>query len=131
MPAPTRRQGTAKGADFEDALEERLGVMARGLGDLVERTGAEGGDAMTSKKGDLVITIDPTRTRGAELRIVVEAKDRSMPLGRMTHELAEARVNRSAAVALAVFTPHTAPTSVSPFAMVGPDVFATYDPRDR
>ena len=38
-------------------------------------------------------------------------------------------MNRSAAVALAVFTPRTAPTSVSPLAMVGPDVYATYDPE--
>ena len=51
-----------------------------------------------------------------------------MPLGRMATELADARSNRSAAVALAVFTPHTAPASVAPLAMVGPDVFATYDP---
>ena len=127
--AEERARGTAKGADFEAALEERLGAMAQGLGDLVERTGADGGDAMTSKKGDLVITIDPTRTRGTSLRIVVEAKDRPMPLGRMTKELAEARVNRSAAIAMAVFTPHTAPTAVAPLALVGPDVFATYDPE--
>jgi hypothetical protein len=127
--AEERARGTAKGADFEDALEERLGAMARGLGDLVELTGTGGGDAMTSKKGDLVITIDPTRTRGVTLRIVVEAKDRPMPLGRMTAELAEARANRSAAVALAVFTPHTAPASVTPLAMVGPDVYATYAPE--
>jgi hypothetical protein len=52
-----------------------------------------------------------------------------MPLGRMSAELAEARANRSAAVALAVFTPHTAPASVTPLAMVGPDVYATYDPE--
>jgi hypothetical protein len=127
--AEERARGTAKGADFEDALEERLGAMARGLGDLVELTGTGGGDAMTSKKGDLVITIDPTRTRGVTLRIVVEAKDRPMPLGRMSAELAAARSNRSAAVALAVFTPHTAPASVTPLAMVGPDVYATYDPE--
>jgi hypothetical protein len=127
--AEERAKGTAKGADFEDALEERLGTMARGLGDLLELTGTEGGDAMRSKKGDLVITIDPTRTRGKTLRIVVEAKDRSMPLGRMAMELAEARANRSAAIALAVFTPHSAPTSVTPLALVGPDVYATYDPQ--
>ena len=127
--AEERARGTAKGADFEDALEARLGELARGQGDYVERTGAEGGDAMTSKKGDLVITIDPTRTRGTSLRIVVEAKDRAMPLGRMTKELAAARLNRSAAVALAVFTPHTAPASIAPLAMIGPDVFATYDPE--
>jgi len=127
--AEERAKGTAKGADFEDALEIRLGAMARGLGDLVELCGTEGGDAMLSKKGDLVITIDPSRTRGTTLRIVVEAKDRSMPLNRMTNELADARVNRSAAVALAVFTPHSAPSSVSPFALFGQDVYATYDPE--
>jgi hypothetical protein len=127
--AEERAKGTAKGADFEDALEMRLGEMARGLGDMVELTGAEGGDAVRSKKGDLVITVDPSRTRGAVLRIVVEAKDRQMPLGRMRDELAEARVNRSAAVALAVFTPRSAPTSVAPLALVGSDVFATYDPE--
>jgi hypothetical protein len=127
--AEERAKGTAKGADFEEALEERLAVMARGLGDLVELTGAEGGDAMTSKRGDLVITVDPTRTRGVTLRIVVEAKDRSMPLARMARELADARVNRSAAVALAVFTPHTAPISIAPLAMIGPDVYAIYDPE--
>ena len=52
-----------------------------------------------------------------------------MPLGRMTKELAEARVNRSAAIAMAVFTPHTAPTAITPLALVGSDVFATYDPE--
>jgi hypothetical protein len=45
----------------------------------------------------------------------------------MTKELAEARENRSAVVALAVFTPETAQASVSPLALVGPDVFAIYD----
>jgi hypothetical protein len=125
--AEERARGTAKGIEFEDALEQRLGAIARGLGDLVERTGTEGGDAIRSKKGDFVVTIDPTRTRGSDLRLVVEAKDRPMPLGRMTQELSEARANRSAAVALAIFTPETAPASVAPLAMVGSDVFATYD----
>ena len=127
--ADERAKGTAKGADFEEALEERLGAMARGMGDLVELCGTEGGDAMLSKKGDLVITIDPSRTRGTTLRIVVEAKDRSMPLNRMTNELAAARVNRSAVVSLAVFTPHSAPSSIAPFALFGQDVYATYDPE--
>jgi hypothetical protein len=127
--AEERAKGTAKGADFEEALEERLGAMARGMGDQVELCGTEGGDAMLSKKGDLVITIDPSRTRGTNLRIVVEAKDRSMPLNRMTNELAAARVNRSAVVSLAVFTPHSAPSSISPFALFGQDVYATYDPE--
>lgn len=126
--AEERARGTAKGTEFEDRLEERLSALAHGMGDLLERTGTDGGDAITSKKGDFVITIDRGRTRGADLRVVVEAKDRSVALRRFTDELAEARENRSAAVALAVFTPHTAPASVAPLAMVGSDVFATYDP---
>ena len=82
--AEERAQGTAKGADFEAALEERLGALAQGLGDLVERTGTDGGDAMTSKKGDLVITIDPTRTRGHEPPHRGRGQGPPMPLGRMT-----------------------------------------------
>ena len=34
-----RAKSTAKGADFEDLLEAMLGDIARGPGDLVERTG--------------------------------------------------------------------------------------------
>jgi hypothetical protein len=127
--AEERAKGTAKGADFEDALEEQLGGLARGAGDLVERTGAEAGDALRSKKGDFVIGVDPSRTRGVDLRIVVEAKDRTVPMRRFAAELAEARENRRAAVALAVFTPAGAPSGVAPLALIGSDVFCVYDPE--
>ena len=53
-----------------------------------------------------------------------------MPLGRMTTELAEARANRSAAIALAVFTPHSAPRPrCRRWRSFGQDVYATYDPE--
>jgi hypothetical protein len=125
--AEERAKGTAKGGDFEDALETRLAEMARHQGDLLERTGTDAGDALRSKKGDFVLGIDPSRTRGVDLRVVIEAKDRSVSLRRFGAELAEARENRRAAVALAVFTPQTAPSGVAPLALIGSDVYCVFD----
>jgi hypothetical protein len=127
--AEERAKGTAKGGDFEDALETRLAEMARHQGDLLERTGTDAGDALRSKKGDFVLGIDPSRTRGVDLRVVIEAKDRSVSLRRFGAELAEARENRRAAVALAIFTPQSAPTGVAPLALIGSDVYCVYDPE--
>lgn len=127
--AEERANGTAKGIDFEDALEARLADMARNQGDLLERTATGAGDSLRSKKGDFVLGIDPSRTRGVDLRVVIEAKDRSVSLRRFSAELADARENRRAAVALAVFTPQSAPTSVAPLALIGSDVFCVYDPE--
>src|SRR3970040_109115 len=56
-----RARGTAKGIEFEDALAERLAALSRGTGDFLERTGTDAGDALRSKKGDFVLTIDPSR----------------------------------------------------------------------
>ena len=125
--AEERARGTAKGVEFEDALEERLGELARGVGDYLERTGNEAGDALRSKKGDFVLTIDPSRTPGRELRVVIEAKDRSLSRRILAEELTAARTNRGAAVALAVFTPEHAPSGIAPFALVGSDLYAVYD----
>jgi hypothetical protein len=127
--AEERANGAAKGIDFEDALETRLAHMARNQGDLLERTGTDAGDSLRSKKGDFVLGIDPSRTRGVDLRVVIEAKDRSVSLRRFSAELAEARENRRAAVALAIFTPQSAPTSVAPLALIGSDVYCVYDPE--
>jgi len=127
--AEERAKGTAKGGDFEDALEERLAAFARGAGDALERTATETGDALRSRKGDFVVTIDPSRTRGAELRIVVEAKDRPVSRRAIAEELNAARTNRGAVAALAVFTPPHAPPGTAPFSMVGSDVFAVFDPE--
>jgi hypothetical protein len=127
--ADERARGTAKGVEFEDAVEVGLAALAHGVGYVLERTGTEAGDALRSKKGDFVLTIDPSRTAGRELRVVIEVKDRAMPRRAMAEELTAARANRGAAVAMAVFTPEHAPTGVSPFALVGTDVYAVYDPE--
>jgi hypothetical protein len=125
-----RAKSTAKGADFEDLLEVELGRIARGAGDLIDRTGLETGTGVRSKKGDFVITLDPVVSNGSELRIVVEAKDRALSMRAARDELREARDNRGAAVGLMVFTPAHAPASIDPFTVVGEDVYCVIDPAN-
>ena len=123
-----RARSAAKGIDFEDLLDAMLGDIARGSGDIVDRTTLEAGTLMRSKKGDFVLTIDPTVARGCDLRVVIEAKDRPMSTRQMRDELREARENRGAAVAVVVFTPAHAPRGVAPFTIAGGDVYCVIDP---
>ncbi len=76
-----------------------------------------------------MVTVDAQATRGHDLRVVVEAKDRPMSTRAMRDELREARENRGAAVALAVFTPAHAPAGIAPFTLVGQDVYCVIDPE--
>ncbi|HEX8939198.1 MAG TPA: hypothetical protein VF763_03455 [Candidatus Limnocylindrales bacterium] len=126
--AGERAKSAAKGADLEALVEAALADIARGSGDLVERTATETGAVMGSKKGDFVVTVDPGRTGGADLRVVVECKDRAVSGRVMRDELREARTNRSAAVALVVFTPAHAPTGIAPFDVRAGDVYCVLDP---
>jgi hypothetical protein len=123
-----RARSAAKGGDFEDILEAMLCDTARGGGDLVERTGTETGELLRSKKGDFVVTVDPARTGGADLRVVVEAKDRGMSIRSIREELREAKENRAAAVGLVIFTPAHAPTGIAPFDVRAGDVYCVIDP---
>ena len=123
-----RAKSAAKGADFEELLEGMLGEIARGAGDLLDRTGLETGTLLKSKKGDFVLTLDQRVARGCDVRVVIEAKDRPMSMRAMRDELREARENRGAAMAVAVFTPAHAPTGVAPFTVIGGDVYCVVDP---
>ncbi|OGO58702.1 MAG: hypothetical protein A2V85_00080 [Chloroflexi bacterium RBG_16_72_14] len=127
--AEERARSTAKGGDFEDLLEGMLGKLARAAGDLLDRTGTETGSMLGSKKGDFVLTLDARLTRGADVRVVLEAKDRTMSPRQMREELREARQNRGAAVGVAVWTPAHAPAGIAPFAMLGDDVHVVVDPE--
>ena len=123
-----RARSTVKGADFEDLLHGMLGELARGAGDLLDRTGTETGTLLKSKKGDFVIALDGRLTGGADVRLVVEAKDRPMSMRAIRDELREARENRGAAIAMAVFSAAHAPTGIAPFALIGDDVYCVIDP---
>jgi hypothetical protein len=124
-----RAKSAAKGADFEDLLEALLADITRGAGDLLDRTGGETGDVMRSKKGDFVLTVNDGLARGADLRVVVEAKDRAISGREMREELREAKANRSACVALVVFTPKHAPSGIAPFDVRAGDVYCVVDPE--
>ncbi len=126
--AAERAKSAAKGFDFEDVLEQLLGEISAGLGDAVERTGTLPGETIKAKKGDFLLTVDPSRTRGADLRVVIESKDRAMSTRQVIEELAAARQNRSAQAAVIVFTPQHAPANVDPLAIVGRDVWCVMDP---
>jgi hypothetical protein len=125
-----RAKSSAKGADFEDLLETFLAELARGSGDLLDRTGGEAGGVLRSKKGDFVLTLNPALTGGAEVRVVVEVKDRAMSGRAMRDELREAKENRAAAVGLVVFTPAHAPAGIAPFDVRAGDVYCVVDPAD-
>ena len=126
--ATERARSSAKGGDFEAFLEGMLAELARGAGDLVDRTADEAGAVARSKKGDFVLTVNPSLTRGADLRVVIEAKDRAMSGRGMRDELREAKANRSAAVGLVVFTPAHAPAGIAPFDVRAGDVYCVLDP---
>jgi hypothetical protein len=123
-----RARSAAKGGDFEDLLEAMLSDLARGAGDLLDRTGTDAGALMKSKKGDFVLTLDARVARGCDVKVVIEAKDRPMSMRAMRDELREAKENRGAAVAVVVFTPGHAPSGVAPFNLVGDDVYCVIDP---
>jgi hypothetical protein len=124
-----RARSAAKGADFEALLGHMLGEIARGAGDMLDVTGLEAGAVLKSKKGDFVLTVDARVARGCDLKVVIEAKDRPMSMRAMRDELREARENRGAAIAVAVFTPAHAPAGIAPFSIVGEDVYCVIDPE--
>ena len=126
--ASERARGSAKGVDFEGLIEGLLGELARGSGDILERTGTETGATMSSKKGDFVLMLNPEVASGAELRVVVECKDRYVSGRGMRDELREAKANRDAAIALVVFTPAHAPAGIAPFDVRAGDVYCVVDP---
>ena len=123
-----RARSAAKGTDFENLLEGLLNAAVHGTGDAVERTGVIAGDVMRSKKGDFLLTIDPQTCGGADLRVVVEAKDRGLSWRQIREELEAAKQNRTAAVAVAVFTPAHAPSGVAPFDVRFGHVLCVVDP---
>ena len=126
--ATERSRSAAKGGDFEDLLEQLLSEQARGAGDLLDRTGTDAGSTLKSRKGDFVLTLNPDITRRADVRVVIEAKDRRMSGREMREELRDAKTNRSACVALVVFTAAHAPTGIAPFDIRAGDVYCVLDP---
>jgi len=121
--AAERARSAAKGADFEATVGGLLAELARGAGDLLDRTSDEAGAELRSKKGDFLLTLDGRLSRGTELRVVVECKDRSISGRQMREELEAAKRNRGACVGLVVFSEAHAPAGIAPFDVRGGDVY--------
>lgn len=128
--ASERSRSAAKGADFENLVEELLADCVRGGDHILERTADLAGNVIRSRKGDFVLTLDPATARGAALRVVVECKDRAVSGKAMRDELIEARRNRDAAVGLVVFSTKHAPSGIAPFDVRMGDVYCAIDPAD-
>lgn len=128
--AQERAHSAAKGTDFEDLLEDMLSEIVRGTGDAIERCAAATGDVIRSRKGDFLLTLDPQACGGADVRVVLEAKDRQLSWRQIREELTDAKRNRGAAVAVGIFTPGHAPSGVAPFDVRFGHVICVVDPND-
>jgi hypothetical protein len=128
--ADERDKGTAKGQDFEDEVEARLDLLLRGTGDLVEPTGTAVGNSVRGRKGDFLITLDPSWTRGLPVRLAVEVKSGRVGLAKLCRDLDETRRNRGAVVAVAVYRAGNAPAGCAPFTLHGEHIICEFDPDD-
>jgi len=124
-----RKKGTAKGADFESRVIAEYTELLRATNDEIEGTGGVAGSIPDSKKGDAVITINGRDASASVLRIVVEVKDKTMTGPAIEKELAEARENRKAEIALMVFSEAAAPAGASPFVISRHGVYCVVDPE--
>jgi hypothetical protein len=128
--ADERLRGTAKGRDFEDEVEARLGALLNGSGDVVESTGLAVGNSVRGRKGDFLITLDPSWTRGLPVRVAVEAKSGRIGIGKLCADLDETRRNRGAVIAVGVYRAGNAPAGCAPFTLHGEHVICELDPDD-
>ena len=124
-----RKKGTKKGDDFESRIIAEYTDLLRVTLDEIEGTGGITGALTDSKKGDAVITINAKDSSAAVLRIVVEVKDKEMTGPAIEKELAEARENRKAEIALMVFSEAAAPKGAAPFQISRNGVYCVVDPE--
>lgn len=108
-------KSTLKGRDYEDLVFDNVNEIAGIFGDAAEATGDQPGIG-GSKVGDIVVTLNPRDTKGAPLRLVIEAKDKAVGQTPILRELDEAVDNREAAAAIAVYSrAEHMPTGTAPF----------------
>ncbi len=93
------KSSRAVGDDWEATAMSMAGALVTAAGDIFEPTGNQSGAATTKRVGDGVAILGPAVAgRNNSLRIVIEAKARTRPLGQaaLKRELVEAREVREA-----------------------------------
>lgn len=119
--------GTAKGVEYEDALEVRLRSIARSMGGcIVERTSRRGGNL-----GPEVVVGDFVLTLATGKRVVIEAKNQSRLAlhgsNGILAELERAMANRGADAAVCVSAVAAFPAEVGPLGLFGDTVLIVDD----
>jgi hypothetical protein len=99
-----REKGTAKGRTYQEYVFERVEGIARVFGDTAEYVADQLGEKGKSRAGDVLITLNPKDTGNADIRSVIEAKNRGTTVPAILNELDEAMENRLAVSAIAVFS---------------------------
>jgi hypothetical protein len=115
-----------KGYDLEDVVETCVGELAGRLGDRFENCSCETGALLNSKVGDFVSIVDGSVTRGADARIVIEAKTAAITVKKLCDQLDVAMENRDAIVGIGVLTNPRVTTR--PIALYGPSRIVVYLP---
>lgn len=115
-----------KGYDLEDVVETCVGELAGRLGDRFENCSCETGALHHSKVGDFVSIVDGSVTRGADARIVIEAKTAAITVKRLCDQLDVAMENRDAIVGIGVLT--NPKVTTRPIALYGPSRIIVYLP---
>lgn len=133
--ADEREKGALKGLDYQELVFGAVNEIAKIFGDTAEATGDVRGVG-ARKVGDVVVTLNPRDTGGTVVHIVLEAKDRAVGAKPISRELEEARANRGAATALAVYSREEhMPRGAAPFREDGAVqylcLFEKESPQDR
>lgn len=97
-------KGTQKGGIYQDIAFAEIEKISSLIGDTCIPTFNDEGLIRNCKTGDVVVTLNPRDTGGADLKIVFEAKDRMVSLRGIHEELDEAMKNRKAGVSVAVLS---------------------------
>lgn len=97
-------KGTQKGLEYEQLVYQEIEKIASILGDSCLPVGNEQGLIFNNKTGDIVVSLNPSQTGGANLKIVFECKDKEMSLQKFLEELDEAKKNRGALLSVGVIS---------------------------
>jgi hypothetical protein len=122
-------QGTLHGRTFEEQVSGQLEALCHRTGDLFEACGATTGLIRNCKVGDQVVALGPD-CGAAGARIVFEAKeDASYDDRRALEDLAMAKKNRGAGLAVFVFS-RASGGDRPPFRRFGDDLLVVWDAQD-
>jgi hypothetical protein len=117
--------GTKKGFAFEDLVEDRLRLIARNRGAIVERTAETSGNVGDDLVGDFVVTL------ANGVAVVVEAKNAGRiglnGSGGILAELDRAMSNRGAEIAICVSAVEAFPGEVGTFGVYGNRILVVDD----